>query len=210
MAGDHDKTIPDQPNTNHTEVIVKNQPVNYDTNRWRQRRTRRPLAALYCALILGAGVGNAAENRIELRDGSVITADLIGIVDGGYRVRSTALGEMTIPESQVLAIRPASAGAAPGATAATPATAAPSPGAGTSPQAADLAAIQQQLLSNPQTMEAITRLQSDPDVQAALADPEFTRLIMSGNVEALRTNPRTQRLMENPAIKAIAGQAKGQ
>ncbi|WP_295414126.1 hypothetical protein [uncultured Thiodictyon sp.] len=191
---------------------MAHQPVTHDSTRWRARRARAPLSALYALLILGAGLVGAAENRIELRDGSVITGELIGVTNGGYRVRSTALGEMTIPQSEVLAIRPASAGAAPSATAATPATAAPasSAGSGTNPQAADLAAIQQQLLSNPQTMEAVTRLQSDPDVQAALADPEFTRLIMSGNVEALRNNPRAQRLMENPAIKAIAGQAIGQ
>jgi hypothetical protein len=195
---------------------MRNPQVNHHTIQWHQRRPRRPLAALYCVIILSASLVSAAETRIELRDGSVITADLIGIVDGGYRVRSSALGEMTIPHSEVLAIRPASANAAPsrpGTTAPNLATAAPSPGAGsaagTGPQAADIAAIQQQLLGNPQTMEAITRLQSDPDVKEALADPEFIRLITSGDMEALRTNPRALRLMENPAIKAIAGQAMG-
>jgi hypothetical protein len=166
------------------------------------------LAPLCLALGLSPGLVVAAESRIELRDGSVISADLVGVGNGVYRVRSATLGEVTIPESAVLAIRPATAGAAAPTSAATSA-AAPNPAPGAGAQTVDLAAIQQQLLDNPQTMEAITRLQSDPGIQAALADPQFVAMIMSGNVEALRTDPRFQRLLENPAIRALIGQVLG-
>lgn len=164
--------------------------------RWRPRGR---LAGLPWALILVAGLGSATENRIELRDGSVISGELIGIEGGVYRVRSRALGEVTVRESEVLAIRPV--------TAETPV---PAPSANTGgPQSSDLMAIQRQLLANPGIMEAIARLQSDPAVRTALADPQFTRLILSGDLETLRTNPRFQGLMENPAIQAIVGQALG-
>ncbi len=171
--------------------------------RRRPRAPRCQLSGLSWVLILVTGLVtvlvSAAENRIELRDGSVISGELIGIEGGVYRVRSRALGEVTVRESEVLAIRPA--------TAETPA---PAPSANTGgPQSSDLMAIQRQLLANPGIMESITRLQSDPAIQTALADPEFTRLILSGNLEALRANPRFQGLMENPAIRAIVGQALG-
>ncbi len=174
------------------------------TDPWRPPRAQARFAPLCLALCLSPGLVAAAESRIELRDGSVISADLVGVGDGVYRVRSAALGELTIPESKVLAIRPATADAA-----APTSAAAPNPAGGAGAQTPDLAAIQQQLLGNPQTMEAITRLQSDPGIQAALADPQFVAMIMSGNVEALRTDPRFQRLLENPAIRALIGQVMG-
>ncbi len=174
------------------------------------RRSHGRLALLWLTLCLGAGLVAAAESRIELRDGSIMSGELVGIGNGVYRVRSATLGEIAIPESAVLAIRPASAGAAASNGAAAPTSpAAPNPAANPVPQTIDLAAIQQQVLSNPQTMDAITRLQSDPGIQAALADPQFMGLIMSGNVEALRADPRLQRLLENPAIQSIVGQVLG-
>jgi len=167
-------------------------------------RPHRRLALCCWAFALGTAPVAAAESRIELRDGSVISGDLVGVGNGGYRVRSAALGELVIPESEVLAIRPASAAGPTGIAAPTSATPAnPLANPGSPPD--DLAAIQQQLLDNPQTLEAITRLQSDPGIQAALADPQLMGLIMSGNVAALSSDPRFQRLMENPAIRALLG-----
>lgn len=162
-----------------------------------QPLTRRR-SVLSWALILVAGLAGAAQNRIEMRDGSVINGELIGIESGVYRIHSRTLGEVAIPESEVLLIRPA-----------TVTTPAPPPSANSDPQAGDLAAVQQQLLANPGIMDAMTRLQSDQTIQSALADPEFTRLILSGDLEALRANPRFLGLMENPAIQAILGQALG-
>jgi len=179
---------------------MTHQPTRCGTDPRRPHRPQRRLALWCWAFSLVATPLAAAESRIELRDGSVISGDLLGVGNGAYRVRSAALGEMAIPESAVLAIRPASA-AVPTSAGAAPANPLANPG---SPPG-DLAAIQQQLLGNPQTLEAITHLQSDPDIQAALADPQFMGLIMSGNVTALSSDPRFQRLMENPAIRALVG-----
>ncbi|WP_295577944.1 hypothetical protein [uncultured Lamprocystis sp.] len=141
---------------------------------------------------------SAGESRIELRDGSVIGGEIIAVGDGVYRVRSASLGEIQVREADVLAIRPGGSGT-------TATTAAETGNLGSS----GLAAIQQQLLGNPQTMDAISRLQGDADVTAALTDPEFMRLITAGDAEKLRTDPRFQRLMENPAIQAIVEQVLG-
>ena len=144
----------------------------------------------------------AGDSRIELRDGSVVSGELVSVTDGIYRIRSDNLGEIQVRESDVLAIRPGATAAEPGATPTGPRTDTVGPGV-------NLTGIQQQLLGNPQTMEAITRLQNDPAITSALSDPEFTRLIMSGDIETLRTDPRFQRLLENPAIQAIVGQVLG-
>ncbi len=163
-----------------------------------RRRVRLPwLIASLLGLCIGLGPLRAGESRIELRDGSVIGGEVIAVGDGVYRVRSASLGEIQVRESDVLAIRPGGSG--------TPAAAATDTGN----QDSAFAAVQQQLLGNPQTMDAISRLQGDAEVTAALTDPEFMRLITAGDVEKLRTDPRFRRLMENPSIQAIVEQVLG-
>ena len=70
----------------------------------------------------------------------------------------------------------------------------------------EIAAIQQQLASDPGLMGQVSALQNDPEIQAVLSDPELTRLILSGDLERLRGDARIQRLMAHPTIQAIMGQ----
>ncbi len=56
----------------------------------------------------------------------------------------------------------------------------------------------------------ITALQSNPQVQAALADPEFMHLVASGNLGALRSNPRLKALMSSPGLRALQERMTGQ
>ena len=166
-------------------------------------RARIPttLAALVgLGLILVHG-GLLAEGRvIELRDGSVLMGELVGAGNGHYRIRTSALGEIELPESEVLAIRSASSTATPSV----------STSSGSSDLQGVMASIQQQMVGDPTLASAITALQSDPELQAALADPAFTQLVLSGNLTALGTDPRFLRLMANPAIQALLGQIGGQ
>ena len=165
-------------------------------------RIPRALAAvgtLCLGLVQGASV--AAEGRaIELRDGSVLMGELVSAGNGRYRISTPVLGEIELPESEVLAIRSAPASA--------PSPVDPSLGA-TDLQGL-MSAIQGQIVGDPTLVGAITALQSDPELQAALADPAFTQLILSGNVVALSADPRFLRLMANPAIQSLLGRIGGQ
>ena len=160
---------------------------------------RRRIAGGLIAGLLLAG-GNpllAGESRIELSDGSLITGELVGIDNGQYRIRSTTLGEMSVPESAIRSIQPPGSVGAPVARQTAPDVSAYGP---------EIASIQQQLATNPGLMGQITALQNDPAIQAVLADPELTRLILAGDLERLRADPRIQRLMEHPGIQGIVGQ----
>lgn len=158
------------------------------------------------AVLLGLWVsliqpGSAAEGRvIELRDGSVLMGEVVAAGNGRYRIRTPVLGEVELPESEVLAIRSAAA----------PAAGPVGPSAGPTDLQGALASIQRQLVGDPLLAGAIVALQSDPELQAALADPAFTQLVLSGNLMALGTDPRFLRLMTNPAIQALLGQVGGQ
>jgi hypothetical protein len=138
----------------------------------------------------------SADSRIELRDGSVLTGELVGVGEGGFRVRTPLLGELVIPESDVLAVRSVESG---------------SPVRSSSEQAigqgyqSEIAGIQQQMVADPAIMSSISALQADPELQALLMDPEFSRRVISGDLQALSTDPRLIRLMEHPAIQGIVG-----
>jgi hypothetical protein len=69
---------------------------------------------------------------------------------------------------------------------------------------------QQQMMGNAEIMGMITALQSDPRVQAALADPEFMQLVASGNLGALQSNPRLKALMSSPGLRTLQERMTGQ
>jgi hypothetical protein len=139
------------------------------------------------ALMLGFGAAHGDPSRIELRDGSVISGEVVGFSDGRYLIESPALGRLQVDESEIRSVQPD--GGVAGAS-----------GSGYGPE---IQALQQQLIADPEVIKMITALQKDPDVQAALADPEFMQLITSGNLGALQANPRFQRLMNHPSLRAI-------
>lgn len=159
-----------------------------------------PRLAILALSLLGAA-SLAADSRIELRDGSVLTGELVGAGEGGFRVRTPVLGELDIPESEVLAIRPADPGSA------TPTDSGYAVGRG---YQSEIAGLQQKMVGDPAIMASITALQTDPDLQAALADPDFARLVLAGDIQSLRADPRFMRLLEHPAIQGIVGQLSGQ
>lgn len=151
-------------------------------------------------LILVHG-GLAAEGRVvELRDGSVLVGELVGVDGGHYRIRTPVLGEVELPESEVLAIRSAAGAPAPS----------PSTSSGSSDLQGVMASIQRQMAGDPALADAVTALQGNPEIQAVLADPAFTGLILSGNVAALGADPRFLQLMADPAVQALIGRIGGQ
>lgn len=143
----------------------------------------------------------AADSRIELSDGSIITGELVSVEKGQYLIRSATLGEIRVPESSVNSLRPLSSEAA-----AAPRAEPQNANELQRDYSADIAAIQQRVTSNPDLMQQIMSLQNDPDIQAAVSDPEFARLILAGDLDKVRGDARFQRLMEHPTIRAIMGQ----
>lgn len=168
----------------------------------RVRGTRVPAAlGVLAALSLGGGPAGLAAggSRIELRDGSVFSGELIGVESGRYRIRTALMGEIEVKESDVLAIRPAeSGGSRP-----------PALNSGPADYSGAFADIGHQVLSDPGLLGSIMELQNDPELQSALADPGFVGLIMSGNVDALKSDPRFLHLMAHPTVQAIIGRVTG-
>lgn len=64
-------------------------------------------------------------------------------------------------------------------------------------------------MGDAEIMGMITALQSDPQVKAALADPEFMHLVVSANLGALQSNRRLNALMSSPGLGVLQGRRPG-
>lgn len=73
----------------------------------------------------------------------------------------------------------------------------------TVPDQKQVESLEDRILSQPETMDAVRALQSDPEFQDVLKDPEVTRALESGNTDALLANPKVNNLVNNPAIQDI-------
>ena len=63
-------------------------------------------------LLIGLGLVGAAAgelSRIELRDGSIISGEVVGFADGRYLVESPALGRVTIDQAEIRSLQPGGA-----------------------------------------------------------------------------------------------------
>ncbi|MFT5927548.1 MAG: hypothetical protein ACI805_000663 [Candidatus Azotimanducaceae bacterium] len=61
------------------------------------------------------------------------------------------------------------------------------------------------MLGNTNTVQQILQLQSDPDMQAVLPDPEVIALIQRIDFQGLATHPKIQKLMNNRKVQSISG-----
>ena len=58
-------------------------------------------------------------------------------------------------------------------------------------------------------MQSIMALASDPELMAAMKNPEVLRIIASGDLKAAERSPAFQRIANNPKIKALMQRVKG-
>jgi hypothetical protein len=137
------------------------------------------VSALFVSL-LGA-LQCADGSTLTLRDGTIVSGEIVSLNDGAYVVKSAALGTLTIKQADV-------------------ATVTEQP---TAPAAADLHALQEQMAADPATVSAVAALQDDPDVQAILSDPALLAALRDGNLEALLSNPKIARLASDPRVQDI-------
>ena len=130
---------------------------------------------------------------VALKDGSVISGELISLQDGVYTISSSSLGTVRIDESKIRAIRYGSSEMGTE----------PFPPTGENRSGAEMQAIERAIVSDEQIMTLILSMQNDPDVQKVLSDPEIMSAVLSGDVNALKAHPEFIKLMNHPTIREI-------
>lgn len=150
------------------------------------------MACFLCLILFAAGGAGAAELKvIELKDGSVITGEVLSLSGGIYTVRSDSLGLIKLEESKIRAIRsrsPGNGGAAGGPAAA---------------QGNDTQALQQKMMGDQEIMGMIRSLRDDPEFKRVMEDPGVMKAVKEGDVTALMANPQFMKLLNNPTLKEI-------
>jgi hypothetical protein len=154
------------------------------------------LQACLAAALLGLASGVLASPTIELKDGSRIEGEIQSIENGVYTVRSSSIGTVHIAQSNILRI----------VYAGDVANAAPSPGKSPAREDAvtsDIQQLQTRLAQDPAAMQSIMSLQSDPQIQAVLSDPEIAKALQEGDYFSLLSNPKIQALESNEHLKQL-------
>ncbi|MBW2177122.1 MAG: hypothetical protein JRH03_09275 [Deltaproteobacteria bacterium] len=136
------------------------------------------LMAILCP---GLFIAHAGEiSTIELSDGSVISGEVVSFDGNVWTIQSGSMGTLKIDGSKVVSIR-----------------------SKTTPSQ-----TQQSIMANEQIMTMIMNLQTDPEIQAILKDPEIMKAVNAGDVNALLFNPKFIKFMENTKIRDITKEVK--
>ena len=156
----------------------------------------RATIAVMFILVLVARAGLAAEHaEIQLRDGSVIQAEIVSLQDGIYTLRSDSLGTLTIEASRIRGIRLGSYGRAGEGASRTPSAL---------PDAAEqVKALSEAMMGDQSVMDKLSSLGNDPDIRSALQDPDIMKSVLAGDVATLMLNEKFLRIMDKPAVREI-------
>ena len=149
----------------------------------------------FSLLLLMIGSLYAGElTRIDLKDGSSLTGEVVSLSNGIYTIKSDSLGTIRIEQEKIRAIEtapPSTAGAAANSAA-----------------AADPLSLQQKMMHDKEIMDKIQSLQNDPDFQELLKDPKILRAVNAGDVATLSADPRFTKLLTNPTVQEIQNKVK--
>jgi hypothetical protein len=157
--------------------------------------------SLVLALCLFFNTAHATEIKdIELKDGSVITGEVISLTNGIYTVKSDILGTIKLEDTKIRAIREKSS--------ASTAVAVPHVSQAQSNAAGEAQSLQQKMMSDKEIMGMIQSLQNDPEFKALLEDPKIMKAVNTGDVAALSADPRFMKLMNNPTVREIQNKVK--
>jgi ABC-type proline/glycine betaine transport system permease subunit len=158
------------------------------------------LKACLAVALLGLAVGVLAAPTIELKDGSRIQGEILGVDNGVYTVRSPSIGTVHVAQSNIARIvydgDSANGARVPGKSSAR------DDGSLTR----DIQQLQTRLTQDPAMMQSIMSLQSDPQIQAILNDQAIVKAVQDGDYMSLLGNSKIQALESNEHLQQLLQQ----
>lgn len=155
------------------------------------------ITCFLCLILFAPGAGAGELKVIELKDGSVITGEVISLAGGLYTVKSDSLGTIKLEESKILAIQSRS-----------PEKGSASGGPAAAQGSDDAQALQQKMMGDQEIMTMIQSLRDDPQFKKVMEDPVVMKAMKEGDVSALMANPQFMKLLNNPTVKEIEKKVK--
>ena len=141
----------------------------------------------------------ASAATVVLRDGTVIQGEIKNLQDDVYTVETDMLGTVRVRKQDVRTIDH-SDGSTIGSPVGSP--------SGSPPEQAELQAMQSRMMQIPNLISMIQGLQSNPDVQAILADPEIISALASGDYTTLMNHPKIIALTSNAEVREIIDEVR--
>jgi hypothetical protein len=149
-------------------------------------------------LILGLFLITAHAGEIKeivLKDGSIITGEVVSLSNGIYTIKSDILGIIKLEESKVRTIQEKSASSNTNASS-------------SSSTAGEVQSLQQKMMNDKEVMTLVQSLQNDPEFKKLLEDPDFMKAVNAGDVTALTADPRFVKLLNNSTVQEIQKKVK--
>ena len=137
-------------------------------------------------LLLASHVFAADAASIYLNDGSVLAGEIISINSGIYSIQTESMGLININKSKISSINFGS-----------PSDSDKTGGNGNSAIMEQASVLSKTIMSDEEIMKMIMELQNNPDFKAVLSDPDIMNSINTGSIEALLSNPKFLKLMDN-------------
>jgi len=161
---------------------------------------------LFAALFLSTQIiafSDQAEQTITLKDGSQIKGILSGVDNGVYTVKTPVIGDIHVSQNDVASITNGNAPAALPLNNSNFSTTPNPPFNSTGNMDQQIAASQQKLMSNPQSMATLQEMMQDPEIMQALQDPALVQAVTTHNYQAVSNNPKIQEMLSNPKMQAL-------
>jgi len=152
--------------------------------------------SLLLILLLIPGQQLLADMIIQLDDGSSLRVEVVSLNDGIYTLKSSTLGTLTISADRIRGMVSSSGSVALPDIPASPTT---------SVNPAAVTEITGRLMQDTSLLSSIMALQSDPQMQEVLRDPEVMRAVQNFDLDALANHPKIKALMDNPRVRTIQG-----
>jgi hypothetical protein len=169
------------------------------------------LILVFVVMFLSLSIASFAddgEQTITLKDGSQIKGQLSGIDNGVYTVKTPIIGDVHVAAGDVASI---TNGNVPVTDMPSNNPAVTSPSLEATPNMdQQIAAGQQKIMSNPQSMAILQQMAQDPEIMQALQDPALVQAVTSHDYQAVQNNPKVKELMDNPRMQALLKQLASQ
>ena len=151
-----------------------------------------------CLFLLSLSVAGfcGQVSRFELIDGSIIEGEITSFQNGVYTLKTQTQGVIKLEFLKIKKIETSDKISAPVK------IEAPSQ-PNVNIDKSEIDQLSQKIMSNPDTMKAVSELVSDPQFQEIMKDPDIMNAAKLQDINALMSNEKFMSLINNPKIRQI-------
>lgn len=154
-------------------------------------------ALMIATLLLASQVFAGDAANIYLNDGSVLTGEIISINSGVYSIQTESMGLIKINKLNISSINFESGSKI------SPSDSERTDRIGNSEIMEQVSVLSKAIMADEKILEKIVGLQNNPDFKTVLNDPNIMNAINTGNIDALISNPKFLKLMNNFDVETI-------